>query len=91
MDCVERLPERFGPASRLGLSESGPFADRLNWTRRRVESGIDSLYVAELIVEGILDDLPYIMTDAEHEAQVDARFAAIKKGFDRIRNRAPRF
>ena len=29
-------------------------------------------------------------TDNEHEAFVDARFAAIKEGFNRIRGRIPR-
>jgi len=42
------------------------------------------------IPEGIEGDWPYIFTDNEFEPLIDARFAAIKQGFDRIRGRAPR-
>ncbi|HTR13507.1 MAG TPA: SDR family NAD(P)-dependent oxidoreductase [Roseiarcus sp.] len=56
----------------------------------RVAKGVDPFYVGELVREGIENDWPYIFTDAEFEPYVDARFAAIKQGFDRIRNREPR-
>ena len=56
----------------------------------RVDGGIDPLYVGELVREGIEHDWPYIFTDTEFEPVIDARFAAIKQGFDRIRARTPR-
>jgi hypothetical protein len=56
----------------------------------RVSTGIDPLYVGELVREGIEQDWPYIFTDNEFEPIIDERFAAIKQGFDRIRGREPR-
>ena len=56
----------------------------------RVSTGIDPLYVGELVREGIEQDWPYIFTDNEFEPLIDERFAAIKRGFDRIRGREPR-
>ena len=58
--------------------------------RERVSQGIDPLYVGELVREGIEQDLPYIFTDLEFEPMVEARFAAIKQGFDNIRGRTPK-
>ena len=55
----------------------------------RVSKGVDPRYVGELVREGIENDWPYIFTDAEFEPFVDARFAAIKAGFDQIRGRRP--
>ena len=40
--------------------------------------------------EGIEGNWPYIFTDTEFEPFIDARFAKIKAGFDRIREREPR-
>ena len=65
-------------------------SEGFQWVRARVESGIDPFYVGELVREGIENDWPYIFTDTEFEPYVDARFAAIKQGFDRIRHRDPR-
>ncbi len=50
----------------------------------RIEGGIDPLYVGELVREGIENDWPHIFTDNEFEPFIDARFAEIKKGFDKI-------
>ncbi len=52
--------------------------------------GIDPFYVGELVREGIEGDWPYIFTDAQFEPLVEARFAEIKRGFDKIRDRTPR-
>ena len=52
--------------------------------------GIDPHYVGDLVREGIEGDWPYIFTDAQFEPIVDQRFAEIKKGFDRIRDRVPK-
>jgi hypothetical protein len=68
----------------------------LKWNRDAVpfewkpRQGIDPLYVGELVREAIENDWPYIFTDTEHEPFVEARFAAIRQGFDRIRGRTPR-
>ncbi|MGY3138020.1 NAD(P)-dependent dehydrogenase (short-subunit alcohol dehydrogenase family) [Bradyrhizobium sp. USDA 4501] len=83
------LPERFEGAVRT-LPTSGPIADQINLIRQRVSEGIDPNYVGELVREGIENDWPYIFTDLEFEPLVDARFAAIKQGFDRIRGRTPK-
>ena len=40
--------------------------------------------------EGIENDWPYIFTDLQFEPFIEARFAAIKAGFDLIRDRTPR-
>jgi hypothetical protein len=57
--------------------------------RAPIASGVDPLYVGELVREGIEQDWAYIFTNLQFEPAVDARFAAIKQGFDRIRDRTP--
>jgi len=47
-------------------------------------------YVGELVREGVEKDWPYIFTDLEFEPMIEARFAAIKQGFDYIRGRNPK-
>ena len=89
VDSRRNLPQRF--AGKLGHPPAtGPIAERIQSLRDRLAQGIDPLYVGELVREGIENDWPYIFTDNEHEPYVDARFAAIKAGFDRIRGRTPR-
>lgn len=89
IDSARNLPERFaGKVNRPPAT--GPIAERVKVIRDRVAQGIDPLYVGELVREGIENDWPYIFTDNEHEAFVDARFAAIKEGFNKIRGRIPR-
>jgi NAD(P)-dependent dehydrogenase (short-subunit alcohol dehydrogenase family) len=83
------LPKRFEGAVRP-VPTSGPTAEQVNWIRERVSQGIDPLYVGELVREGVEKDWPYIFTDLEFEPLVDARFAAIKQGFDNIRGRTPK-
>ncbi|HXQ12467.1 MAG TPA: SDR family NAD(P)-dependent oxidoreductase [Caulobacteraceae bacterium] len=83
------LPERFQGA----LPTTPPSAQAVQWlgnVRERVASGIDPLYVGELVREGIENDWPYIFTDTEFEPPIEARFANIKAGFDRVRGREPR-
>ena len=67
----------------------GAAAGALDAVRQRLASGIDPNYVGELVREGIEGDWPYIFTDAEFEPLIERRFAAIKEGFDRIRDRVP--
>jgi NAD(P)-dependent dehydrogenase (short-subunit alcohol dehydrogenase family) len=91
VDSVRNLPERFASAARP--AESAPAQAAIEtWlgnVRQRVEGGIDPLYVGELVREGIEGDWPYIFTDNEFEPFIEARFAGIKAGFDRIRGRTP--
>jgi len=89
VDAARNLPERFaGKVNRPPAT--GPIAERVKVLRDRVAQGIDPLYVGELVREGIENDWPYIFTDNEFEPFVDARFAAIKEGFNKIRGRIPR-
>ena len=88
-DFRRNLPERFGriPADRLAaIRASEPF----KMVQERVSNEVDPFYVGELVREGIENDWPYIFTDVEFEPMIEARFAAIKQGFDRIRGREPR-
>ncbi|HTZ66848.1 MAG TPA: SDR family NAD(P)-dependent oxidoreductase [Roseiarcus sp.] len=89
MDSLRNLPERFPRPSdeRLAAMRS---SDMFKFIQERVSHGIDPLYVGELVREGIENDWPYIFTDVEFEPLIEARFAAIKQGFDRIRGREPR-
>lgn len=90
MTSSRNVPERFTdatPARSVADSAAVAFSDMV---RQRVSQGIDPLYVGELVREGIEGDWPYIFTDAEFEPFVEARFANIKAGFDKIRDRKPR-
>ena len=89
LNSRRNLPERFEGAV-AALPTSGPIADHINRIRDRVSQGIDPIYVGELVREGVENDWPYIFTDLEFEPLVDARFAAIKQGFDQIRGRTPK-
>ena len=89
MNSVRNLPERFARPSEAGLAAMQS-SDMFKFIQDRVSHGIDPSYVGELVREGIEEDWPYIFTDPEFEPLVDARFAAIKQGFDRIRGREPR-
>jgi len=88
VNSVRNLPERFAAAA-PAPSPDAPLPAWLNGIRERVEAGIDPAYVGELVREAIEGDWPYIFTDNEFEPYIDARFAGIKAGFDRIRGRTP--
>jgi NAD(P)-dependent dehydrogenase (short-subunit alcohol dehydrogenase family) len=89
MDSARALPERL--AGQVTLADPTAFPNEFaRLAISAIENGIDPLYVGELVVEGIENDWPYIFTDTDFEGAVDARFAAIKAGFDRIRARTPR-
>jgi NAD(P)-dependent dehydrogenase (short-subunit alcohol dehydrogenase family) len=89
MSSTRNLPERFAGA--IGqLPADDPRRERVRVLAERVSRGIDPLYVGELVREGIENDWPYIFTDCEFEPMVEARFAEIKRGFARIRDREPR-
>ena len=89
VNARRNLPQRFAGAVERAPTE-GPVAELVKAMSERVAKGIDPLYVGELVREGIEGDWPYIFTDNEFEPLIDARFAAIKQGFDRIRGREPR-
>jgi NAD(P)-dependent dehydrogenase (short-subunit alcohol dehydrogenase family) len=80
------VPERLAGA----ITDARPDMARIELVRERISTGIDPLYVGELVREGIENDWAYIFTDTEFEPAIDNRFAAIKQGFDRIRGRQPR-
>ncbi|HVY03187.1 MAG TPA: SDR family NAD(P)-dependent oxidoreductase [Caulobacterales bacterium] len=91
LESARNLPERFDASAgeRPLLNEA---AERGSAAfRARIESGIDPLYVGELVREAIEGNWPYIFTDTEFEAVIAARFARIEEGFDRIRGRKPRY
>lgn len=88
MDSARNVPTRFAGDQPKPPTE-GPAAEGLKAFRQALAQGIDPDYVGELVREGIEGDWPYIFTDTQFEPNVDARFAAIKQGFDRIRDRRP--
>jgi NAD(P)-dependent dehydrogenase (short-subunit alcohol dehydrogenase family) len=88
INSTRNLPDRFEGAVGAMPTEDPPAAV-LNAVRDRVAHGIDPNYVGELVREGIENDWPYIFTDTEFEPVIEARFARIKEGFDRIRGREP--
>ena len=90
VDSARNLPERFAGAVRPRPTDREPGATWLGDVRQRIDGGIDPLYVGELVREGIEGDWPYIFTDNEFEPYIDARFAGIKAGFERIRGREPK-
>ena len=83
------LPGRFAGGA-PAMPTDGPAGEFVATIRERVAQGIDPLYVGELVREGIENDWPYIFTDLEFEPFIEARFAGIKQGFDRIRGREPK-
>ena len=89
IDSSRNLPDRFSGAVARTPTE-GPVPEWISNIRDRVAAGIDPLYVGDLVREGVEEDWPYIFTDNEFEPFIDARFAGIKAGFDRIRGREPK-
>jgi NAD(P)-dependent dehydrogenase (short-subunit alcohol dehydrogenase family) len=88
LDSNRNLPERFDRAAAAGAgSASGLLAQ---FMRARVEAGIDPSFVGDLVREGVENDWGYIFTDTEFESAIEARHAAIKRGFDQIRGRDPK-
>lgn len=85
---VERnRPERFKQAAMGDLSADMTPA-QLSKLSNLVATGCDPRYVGELVREGIESNLAYIFTDVAYEAAVNARFAAIREAFDRVRGRS---
>jgi NAD(P)-dependent dehydrogenase (short-subunit alcohol dehydrogenase family) len=89
MSSTRNVPARLAGAVEQQATD-GPLAAFVELATQRIASGIDPLYVGELVREAIEGDWPYIFTDTEFEPLFDTRVAAIKAGFDRIRARTPR-
>jgi NAD(P)-dependent dehydrogenase (short-subunit alcohol dehydrogenase family) len=86
---ARNLPSRFGVVA-PAVGAGGELPAWLTGIRDRVSAGIDPLYVGDLVREAIEGDWPYVFTDGEFEPYIDMRFAGIKAGFDRIRDRTPK-
>lgn len=89
MNSQRNLPARFEGARRPPTA-SPALQQRMAQMGERISHGIDPIYVGELVREGIENDWPYIFTDNEFEPVIEMRFAEIRRGFDRIRDRKPR-
>jgi len=89
MESQRNIPERLVGSVALPPEAGGEDEPFRQMAIAAITHGIDPLYVGELVREGIEGDWPYIFTDTQFEPGVDARFAEIKAGFDRIRDRTP--
>lgn len=89
VDSGRNIPSRFAGQIQT-VPVEGPGTEVLKAVTEAIAAGIDPLYVGELVREAIEGDWPHIFTDLQFEPYIDARFAAIKEGFDRIRDRVPR-
>ncbi len=91
MESARNVPERFaGVIDTTGRAADAVPSEFLAMATEAIAKGIDPLYVGELVREAIEGDWPYIFTDTQFEPGIDARFAAIREGFDKIRDRTPR-
>lgn len=84
------IPDRFAGQIQTVPTE-GPGTEMLKAVTEAIAKGIDPLYVGELVREAIEGDWPHIFTDLQFEPYIEARFATIRLGFDRIRDRTPRY
>jgi len=87
IDADRARPTRYKADGGEAASVMGP--GMMGQMREMLAAGISPTYVGELVREGIENDWPYIFTDTQFEPMVEARFANIKAGFDRIRDRTP--
>lgn len=89
MTSGRNIPDRF--AGKVPTTPTdGPGTEIIKAISETIAQGIDPLYVGELVREAIEGDWPHIFTDLQFEPYIEARFATIKQGFDRIRDRVPR-
>ena len=89
MKARRNEPARFEHPSEQAIAAMQS-SEMYKFIAEGVAKGVDPFYVGELVREGIENDWAYIFTDTEFEPMIEARFAAIKQGFDRIRGREPR-
>ncbi|MCA8902729.1 MAG: SDR family NAD(P)-dependent oxidoreductase [Hyphomonas sp.] len=91
IESNRNVPARYaGAADTTGENSTVPPSEFAEMARQAIAAGIDPLYVGELVREGIEGNWPYIFTDLQFEPSIEERFAEIKAGFDRIRDRVPR-
>lgn len=89
MESTRNIPDRF--AGKIPEREPDVVQTELIQSAAdAIAHGIDPLYVGELVREAIEGDWPHIFTDLQFEPYIEARFAVIREGFDRIRGRVPR-
>ncbi|HRK69026.1 MAG TPA: SDR family NAD(P)-dependent oxidoreductase, partial [Hyphomonas sp.] len=89
MESTRNIPDRF--AGKIPEREPDVVQTELIQSAAdAIAHGIDPLYVGELVREAIENDWPHIFTDLQFEPFIEARFATIREGFDRIRSRTPR-
>lgn len=82
-DVERNRPDRFaGGAQDMTAAQQAKLAGI-------VAGGCDPAYVGQLVREGIEGDWAYIFTETDYEAAIEARFAAIRQGFDHVRGRKP--
>lgn len=89
LDSARNIPDRFAgkiPEREADVVQSEALQD----VEAAITHGIDPLYVGELVREAIENDWPHIFTDLQFEPYIEARFAMVREGFDRIRGRTPR-
>ncbi|HZZ87958.1 MAG TPA: SDR family NAD(P)-dependent oxidoreductase, partial [Caulobacteraceae bacterium] len=84
IDAARNLPARLSAAARTEPLDAATAAGLAEF-RRLLAAGADPDFVGELVREGIEGDWPYIFTDTSFERAVEARFARIREGFDRVR------
>lgn len=89
MESARAIPDRLAGKVALPDLSTAP-AEMVAFMAQAINTGVDPLYVGELVVEAIQNDWAYIFTDTMFEQGVEARFAGIKAGFDHIRGRVPR-
>lgn len=85
----KNAPARFSLADNTAPTDPAAVALREGWASS-IANGIDPAIIGDLVVEGIRRDSPYIFTETDYEPLIEARFAEIAQGFDRIRDRMPR-
>ncbi len=87
VESARNRPDRYADATSSDFLSAE--SETIKVARERIANGIDPAYVGDLVREGIEKNWDYIFTDAEFEPIIEARFASIKAGFDRIRDRTP--
>jgi NAD(P)-dependent dehydrogenase (short-subunit alcohol dehydrogenase family) len=90
MESRRAIPERLAGSIETPVIEDLAIAAFVKLAEQAIATGIDPLWVGELVVEAIEGDWPYILTDTQFEPLFDARVAGIKAGFDKIRDRVAR-
>jgi NAD(P)-dependent dehydrogenase (short-subunit alcohol dehydrogenase family) len=89
VDFRRNTPGRYAGAIET-VPDDPQTAQMIQALRAMIANGVDPHEVGKLVLEGVRGDWPYIFTDAQFEPMLEARFAEIRQGFDRIRERTPK-